>query len=71
MPRESLSRRDATVIVTSNVVLMARVDDPLLGDTVATYSTIQPVQHEEGEAAARIVEYALEIADDVKNWQRY
>jgi hypothetical protein len=59
-------------VQTKNVVLLARVDDPVTGATLATFSTIQPVQHEDEDSApALIAESALELAADVGGWTRY
>jgi hypothetical protein len=55
----------------SNVVLMARVDDPVRAVTVETRSTIQTVEHDEADTPAMVVESALEIAPAVKDWPRY
>lgn len=48
---------------TTDVVLLARVG-------MVTYSTIQPVEHEDGETASDIAETALEISDPIAKWTR-
>jgi hypothetical protein len=55
----------------SNVVLLARVDDPVRCVTLETRSTVQTVEHDAADTAAMIVETALEIAPAVKDWPRY
>jgi hypothetical protein len=57
--------------VFSNVVLMARVDDPVRGVTRETRSTVQTVEHDPSDTPAMVVESALEIAPAVKEWPRY
>lgn len=59
------------VLTRSNVVLMARVDDPIQGRTLTTRSTVVTVEHPADEALATVVELALELAPDVKDWPRY
>lgn len=58
------------MIVTSHVVLLARVDDPELCVTVATYSTLVSVLHEPHDTPAQVAECAFEIAPDMKDWTR-
>jgi len=54
-----------------NVVLMARVDDPIRGVTRGTRSTIVIVEHEPSDAIHTIMEMALEIGPPVSEWNRY
>lgn len=60
-----------TDVIRSNVVLMARVDDPIQQRTRTTRSTIVIVEHFPGEALTTVVEMAMELAPDVKEWGRY
>jgi hypothetical protein len=55
----------------SNVVLMARVDDPIQQRTLGTRSTIVTVEHAPGEAIHQIMEMALEIGPPVSEWNKY
>lgn len=50
---------------------MARVDDPIQQRTLTTRSTIVQVEHYADDALPAVVEMALEIAPDVKDWNRY
>jgi hypothetical protein len=55
----------------SNVVLMARVDDPIEQRTRGTRSTIVTVEHEPGDAIPAIMEMAVEIAPPIEEWSKY
>lgn len=54
----------------SNVVLLARVDDPIQQVTRTTRSTIVMVEHEPGEALTTVVEMAIELAPAVTEWTK-
>lgn len=57
--------------IRSNVILMARVDDPIQQRTRATRTTVVSVEHDAAEALPTVVEMALELAPSVDEWDRY
>lgn len=54
----------------ANVVLVARVDDPVLLLTCATFSTVVQVETVEGDTNEVIVDCALEIAPPMQDWTK-
>jgi hypothetical protein len=54
----------------SSVVLMARVDDPVAQVTRGTYTTVVQVDHEANDGD-RVVDFAIELAPPIGEWQRY
>lgn len=57
--------------MTKNVVLLARVDDPAAGVTLATFSTIVPIEDSPVLSPSDLVAAALTGAPPVKDWPRY
>ena len=55
----------------SNVVLIARVDDPTTQTTRETRSVVIPVVHEPYVSPAEIIEKALLIGPSADEWRRY
>lgn len=58
-------------VIRSHVVLLARVDDPVKAVTLTTRTTIVPVEHYADDPLPKVVEMALELAPDVKEWSQY
>lgn len=55
----------------SSVALIARVDDLTTGAVKGNYGTRVEVEHEPEDSPELIAESALELAADVKSWNRY
>ena len=55
----------------STVVLVARVDDPVVKTTEGTWSTVVGVEHYDDDPLPTVVEMAMEIAPPVTEWSRY